>query len=849
MTAEKKTENKLIQNEKKTIENSSPPSSIGIYLTLFTDAVIPEKLKKYITCNAILINKNNLLLKSSHHIRVNNKCIYKVVHVDSNSGLPVESFYLNKLQREECELPFEMDNITSNNNNLKFLLKPIVNLSIYPSIKHLTVEVSNLSTTKKHNISEEFVESEIYKILNNQILNFHQRIAIYGNNQQSIVQIKINDIIFFNCHHPENNFLFGILTLDTEINLFPSSTSIIGWKPKTTSLQLSSNFNMDGLKIGGLKDQFITILRRVFMSRMAPTKIVKEMGVKHVKGLLLFGPPGTGKFSKCKCFLFFVLFFSYFYLFLIGKTAIARQLHEMLDLPKDKFKIINGPELLSSYIGETEKKVRQVFQDATHEWNEKGEKSDLHLIVFDEIDALAKKRGLDGGSVSGNVNSNVMATLLTIFDGFDSPQNFIVVGTTNRRDMIDPALLRPGRMEVQLEISLPDERGRQEILKIHTSEMSKHDRLSPDVDFEQLSILTKNYSGAELEGLVKSASSLSIAEGFKLLSSTSQSQSQAQGQDAYGAARTNGILEVKREIDGTIKPIKVSMNHFEKAMNDIIPAFGSKEIGFSDDDMTLTELKQELISWSDDCDILLNDLSNHLNQFKMNTTSQLIMTTLLHGDQGSGRTTISKFIALSGQFPFIKNLTAQAMAHLSSNAKIQRVIDTFEDSYKSPSSIIILDGIERLIDYIPLGHRFNVEMVNILSTYLIKSPPENCKLMILTTCNTTTLPLLENLALTFQSTFSLPNVNLTNYNIEPWKKIFNACDFKSKNIDSDLMKILTLHLSWNKNYEDYKPFSIKQWLFIIESLKQRSTISESLSDVILMSIFKPLLKKKYNILK
>merc|ERR1719450_699128 len=132
----------------------------------------------------------------------------------------------------------------------------------------------------------------------------------------------------------------------------------------------------------------------------------------------------------------------------------------------------------------------------------------LHIVIMDEMDAICKQRGTvkDGTGVS----DSVVNQLLSKIDGVDSLNNILVIGMTNRKDMIDEALLRPGRLEVQVEISLPDEKGRQQILSIHTERMRQAKCLAADVSLAELAARTKNFSGAEIEGLVKSASSFAL---------------------------------------------------------------------------------------------------------------------------------------------------------------------------------------------------------------------------------------------------------------------------------------------------------------------------------------------------
>ena len=141
---------------------------------------------------------------------------------------------------------------------------------------------------------------------------------------------------------------------------------------------------------------------------------------------------------------------------------------------------------------------------------EAGDASALHVIVFDEIDAFTRERGSLTGDTSG-IRDSVVNQLLAKMDGVEQLDNILVIGMTNRPELMDPALLRPGRLEVQVQISLPDEAGRLQILAIHTSKMVEAGYLDAGVDLPELAASTKNFSGAEIEGLVKAASSYALA--------------------------------------------------------------------------------------------------------------------------------------------------------------------------------------------------------------------------------------------------------------------------------------------------------------------------------------------------
>ncbi len=167
--------------------------------------------------------------------------------------------------------------------------------------------------------------------------------------------------------------------------------------------------------------------------------------------------------------------------------------------------IVNGPEILNKFVGQSEENIRKLFEDAEKEQAERGDDSELHIIIFDEIDAICRQRGSTGGGTG--VNDSIVNQLLSKIDGVDSLNNILIIGMTNRKDMLDEAVIRPGRLEVHIEVGLPDEEGRIQILAIHTGDMRKNGMLAADVSIPDLAARTKNYTGAEIEGLVKAAAS------------------------------------------------------------------------------------------------------------------------------------------------------------------------------------------------------------------------------------------------------------------------------------------------------------------------------------------------------
>ena len=178
---------------------------------------------------------------------------------------------------------------------------------------------------------------------------------------------------------------------------------------------------------------------------------------------------------------------------------------------------MNGPEILDKFVGEAEKNIRALFIPAELEYSQVGDASALHVIILDEMDAIARKRGTITGDSTG-VRDSVVNQLLAKMDGVKEANNVLVVGLTNRPELLDPALLRPGRLEVQLRVELPDLLGRRDILRIHTRRMREAGGLSAeaqslieDTSDEGLPAMTEHFTGAELAGLVRSAASFALA--------------------------------------------------------------------------------------------------------------------------------------------------------------------------------------------------------------------------------------------------------------------------------------------------------------------------------------------------
>ena len=221
--------------------------------------------------------------------------------------------------------------------------------------------------------------------------------------------------------------------------------------------------NVKWEQIGGLKEVKEELKEAVELPLKQPEAFTR-LGIRPVRGILLFGPPGPGKTLLAK--------------------AVATE-------SEANFIAVRGSELISKWVGESEKGLREIFR--------KARSSAPTIIFFDEIDAIASARS--GGEGDSHVNERMVNTLLAEMDGIQNMKDIVVIAATNRAELLDPALLRPGRFDKLLVVPAPEEKARADILKVHTAKMP----LGKDVNLDEFARKTEGYSGADLEGLVREA--------------------------------------------------------------------------------------------------------------------------------------------------------------------------------------------------------------------------------------------------------------------------------------------------------------------------------------------------------
>lgn len=629
---------------------------------------LPEQ--KYVFTNRVYVNPTDIVqlggaADKAVHVAIKNTYFICEAHAGMKKG----DVGMNKVQREFTRISL-MDQVTLQG----FAPQPRAEMGTF----QVEVDVMQSQGAAGLEISDEKLEPAFRQRFASQV--FVKRQPLLFDWEGQLLKVTVSGMAPVNLGavgaqpNAGAKLDHGMLGSQTEIEFQqgPSGKVRIQSSKVQSRNIFRPDFNFEELGIGGLSKEFGDIFRRAFAARVFPPQIVRDLGLNHVRGMLLHGPPGT------------------------GKTLIARQIAKFLKAAEPK--IVNGPEILNKYVGASEENIRKLFADAEKEQKQQGDNSQLHIIIFDEIDAICKSRGSTRDS--SGVGDSIVNQLLAKIDGVDSLNNILLIGMTNRMDMIDEALLRPGRLEVHVEISLPDENGRQEILNIHTKSMRAKGYLDASVSIPWVASHTKNFSGAELEGLVRSATSFALNRKV----------------DASDISKAKDLSN-----------ISVVRDDFELALNEVKPSFGVH----ADDFAQL--MRHGIIHYSPDFENVYTSTKALVEQVR-NSAETPLLSVLLYGSSGCGKSALSSHLASTSGYPFVRRIGGESFVGYSETAKVAALVKMLEDAYKSCLSCVVIEDLERLMDYVRIGPRFSNLMLQALFAILKKQPPkEDRRLLIIAT--------------------------------------------------------------------------------------------------------------------
>jgi transitional endoplasmic reticulum ATPase len=414
------------------------------------------------------------------------------------------------------------------------------------------------------------------------------------------------------------------ITENTEVSLNPKSVEI-------TESDIPEVYYED---IGGLSDE-IRKIREMVEIPMKHPEIFEKLGIEPPKGVLLHGPPGTGKTLLAK--------------------AVANE-------SKANFILLNGPEIMSKFYGESEKKIRDIFEEA--------EKTAPTIIFIDELDAIAPKRE----EVQGEVERRVVSQILTMMDGLKERGKVIVIGATNRVNAIDPALRRPGRFDREIEVGVPDKEGRLQILKIHTRGMP----LTKNVKLEDLASLTHGFVGADLESLAKE-SAMNVLRKYL-------PQMKLDGEEQIPKDILEKLIINQEDFTDALKVVRPS------AMREVLvetPNINWEDVG------GLDEVKQELkeaIEWP---------MKYPESFIRMGIRPSRGI--LLYGPPGTGKTLLAKAVAKESEANFIQ-IKGPSLLSMWVGKSEEGMRKIFERARQVAPCVIFFDEIDSLagkrgIDY------------------------------------------------------------------------------------------------------------------------------------------------------
>ena len=379
-------------------------------------------------------------------------------------------------------------------------------------------------------------------------------------------------------------------------------------------------------ELGGLKKEVQKIREMVELPMRHP-ELFEKLGIEAPKGVLLYGPPGTGKTLLAKA--------------VAGET-------------NSHFTAISGPEIMGKYYGESEERLREIFKQA--------EENTPSIIFIDEIDSIAPKRD----EVTGEVEKRIVSQLLTLMDGMKSRGKVVVIAATNRPDSIDPALRRPGRFDREIEIGVPDDEGRLEILQIHTRGMPVDEK----VDLKQFARITHGFVGADLESLSKEAAMKSLR---RILPDIDLQQEKISGE--------------------ILQKIKISEDDFREALKEVRPS-------------ALREVLVQIpnVTWDDvgGLDVLKDELKEAVEwPLKHKEAFDYVDVAtpkgiLLHGPPGTGKTMIAKALAKMTESNFIAVKGPELLSKWVGESE-KGVREIFRKARQAAPCIIFFDEIDALV--------------------------------------------------------------------------------------------------------------------------------------------------------
>ena len=377
--------------------------------------------------------------------------------------------------------------------------------------------------------------------------------------------------------------------------------------------------------IGGLEEEIKQVREMIELPLKYP-ELFEKIGVEAPKGVLLHGPPGTGKTLLAK--------------------AVANETNA-------NFFTLSGPEIMSKYYGQSEENLREIFKEASE--------NAPSIIFIDEIDSIAPKRE----ETHGDVERRVVAQLLALMDGLEERGKVVVIGATNRINAIDPALRRPGRFDREIEIGIPDVKGRREILTIHTRGMP----LAKDVDLDKIAEITHGYSGADIAALCKEAAIRALRRVIPEI-------------DFEGESIPAEILN----------KIEVKEKDFYEAFKSMSPSALREVVIESpnvkwDDIGGLKEVKQalmETVEWP----LKYDEIFHHMD-------AKPPKGILLYGPPGTGKTMLAKAVATESQANFISVKGPEFLSKWVGESE-RAVRETFRKARQAAPCVIFFDEIDAI---------------------------------------------------------------------------------------------------------------------------------------------------------